>query len=146
MTTVAWRAGWVAADRLVDEWMDSGKLFRLKDGSVLTGAGYLDDIVEVAAWIGAGCRQDAKPDGLSADKDDRTGFLLACPDGKAYWLTQPWLRRVEITDEFFALGSGAPYALAAMAMGAGAKRAVQVAMRFDPNTGRGVDAIRVKRP
>lgn len=146
MTTVAWRAGWVAADRLVDGWMESGKLFRLKDGSVLTGAGYLDDIVEVAAWINAGCKAAAKPDGLSADKEERSGFLLARPDGKAFWLTQPWLRQVEITDEFFALGSGADYALGAMAMGASARRAVQIAMRFDPNTGRGINAIRVKRP
>lgn len=37
--------------------------------------------------------------------------------------------------EYHAIGSGAKYALGAMAMGAGAIEAVEVAMKFDPHCG-----------
>jgi hypothetical protein len=39
------------------------------------------------------------------------------------------------TEEFYAVGSGAPYALGAMELGANPYRAVQVAMKFCPYTG-----------
>lgn len=141
MTTCAWRAGAIAADRMLDGWMNTGKLFRLKDGSVLTGAGNMDDIIEVAQWINGGCKEDAKP---ALDKNE-TDFLLVRPDGKAYWLTEPWLRQVEILDEFYAIGSGAKIALGAMAAGASAKRAVEIACRYDEGTGKGVNVIRIKK-
>lgn len=145
MTTVAWRAGVIAADRQLDGWMNACKLFRLKDGSILSGAGHLDDIIEVAAWINGGCKPDQKPDFSGQPKDESTDFLVACPDGKAYWLTDPWLRRVEIRDDFYAIGSGAKIALGAMAAGASAKRAIEIACRFDEATGKGVNVIRVKK-
>ena len=44
-----------------------------------------------------------------------------------------------------AIGSGSEYALGAMAMGASAKRAVQIASRFDPSTGRGVTVAKVRK-
>lgn len=144
MTTAVWRAGVIAADRLIDEWQEVGKLFRLKSGAVLTGAGGFDDIVEVAAWLDRGGKDDDKPD-LSKDAgDDRTEFILAKPDGSAYWLTR-FLRLVRINEPYAAVGSGKQYALAAFVMGARPKRAIEVAMKFDPQTGKGIDVIRVKK-
>lgn len=144
MTTVAWRAGCIAADRLLDGWMQDCKLFRLKDGSILSGAGQYDDILEVAAWIKGGCKKADKPDFSQRSDDETSDLILACPDGKAYWLTMPWLRRVEIKDEFYAIGSGAKVALGAMAAGATARQAVEIAARFDDATGSGVDALEVR--
>jgi hypothetical protein len=46
-----------------------------------------------------------------------------------------------VLDDFYAIGSGAMCALAAMAMGAGLKRAIQIASRFDPNTGPDVQTM-----
>jgi hypothetical protein len=143
VTTVAYRDGVIAADRRIGGWMNGPKLFRLKDGSVFSGAGDLDDVLEVLHWLKAGAKEAGKP--ALADVPDGSDFLLACPNGKAYWLTSPWLRRVEILDEFYAIGSGAQYALGAMAAGASAKRAVEVACKFDEGTGKGVNVIRVKK-
>ena len=42
---------------------------------------------------------------------------------------------IPIADGFAAVGSGAPYALAAMYLGNTAARAITVAAQFDPNTG-----------
>lgn len=144
MTTAVWRAGVVAADRLIDEWQEACKVFRLKGGAVLTGAGGYDDLVEIARWLDAGGREEDKPD-LSKDQDnERTDFILAKPDGSAYWLTR-FLRQVRINEPYAAVGSGKQYALAAFAMGARPKRAIEIARQFDPQTGKGIDVIRVKK-
>jgi ATP-dependent protease HslVU (ClpYQ) peptidase subunit len=144
VTTIAYRAGVIAADRQVDSWMNACKLFRLKDGSVLAGAGHFDEVIEVVAWFNAGCKEGTKPV-LDDDPDNSTDFVLACPSGIAYWLTSPFLRRVEIKDPFYAIGSGAQVALGAMAAGATPKRAVEIACQFDQATGKGVNVMRVKR-
>lgn len=143
VTTVAWDGQSIAADRLCGGHYEVGKLFRLTDGAVLGGAGTYDQIVEIVAWVNEGCKNDAKP---KLPEDDGSDLLLVTPEGVAYWLTWPYLRRVQINEPFAAVGSGAEFALGAMAMGASARRAVQVAMRFDPYTGKGINAIRVKRP
>lgn len=141
MTTAAIRAGVIAADRQLDGWMHTGKLFRLKCGSVLVGAGNYDDVIEVVKWMNEGSKEDKKP---NLDGKE-TEFLLLRRDGKAFWLTVPFLRPVEVLDEFIAIGSGAQFALGAMAAGASAKRAVEIACRFDQQTGKGVNVIRVKK-
>lgn len=55
-------------------------------------------------------------------------------------MEQCW-RRVE--DPFVAVGSGRDYAMAVMALGHDATRAVEIAARFDPGTGNGVDGMRL---
>lgn len=52
--------------------------------------------------------------------------------------------RYPIKDQFYAVGSGAPYALGAMAMGASPEEAVAIAARFDPNTGGEVEVLKLK--
>jgi hypothetical protein len=143
VTTVAWKAGEIAADRQADGWLSVGKLFRLKDGSVIGGAGFYDEIVEVVAWINAGAKPEEKP--ALPDRPDGSDFIIACPDGKAYWLTSPFLRRVELLDPFIAIGTGAKIALGAMAAGASARRAVEIACKYDESTGKGVNSIKVKK-
>lgn len=146
MTTVTWRRrdGEIGADRQCDTWIEVGKLFYLKDGSVIAGAGHYDEIVEVVAWLKAGGRLANKP-ALDAGADTSTEFLLATPDGRAYWLTSPYLRKVEILEDFFAIGSGKFIALGAMEMGATVEQAVRAACKFDESTGKGVNVIRVKK-
>lgn len=142
MTTVAWDGETIAADRLCGSHYEVGKLFRLKDGSVIGGAGTYDQIVEVVAWLNAGAKPEAKP---KLPEEDGSDLLLVTPKGVAFWLTWPFLRRVQINEPFAAVGSGGEFALGAMAMGAKARRAVQVAMRFDPHTGKGINVIKVKK-
>lgn len=145
MTTIAWDGESIAADRRVcgSSIMSLGKLFKLPDGSVLAGAGDYAEVVEVVAWVMGGCDPDARP--RFSENSEGSSLLLARPDGKAYWLTWPYLRQVEINEPFAAEGSGCQFALGAMAMGATARRAVQIAAKFDPFTGGGVNVIKVKK-
>jgi hypothetical protein len=144
MTTIAWKNGVIAADRQLAGWQMVNKLFRLKDGSVVGGAGYFDDVHEIARWLDAGAKEATRPP-LTEGPDNTSDVIVATPDGKAYWLTWPWLRRVEVLDGCIAVGSGAKAALGAMYAGASAKRAVEIACRLDESTGKGVNVIRVKK-
>jgi len=49
-----------------------------------------------------------------------------------------------VKDEYFAIGSGGPYAMGALAMGATPEEAVAIATRFDPSTGGEVEAMYLK--
>lgn len=143
MTTIAWDGTSIAADRLCGGRYTVAKLWRLPDGSVIGGAGLYDDIVEVVHWLASGAREDEKP--RLAPREESSDLLLIDPEGRPHWLTWPHLRRVPIVEPYEAIGSGSEYALGAMAMGASAKRAVQIASRFDPSTGRGVTVAKVRK-
>jgi ATP-dependent protease HslVU (ClpYQ) peptidase subunit len=142
VTTIVWRSPFLAADRQVGEIHSCRKIFPLGDGSYLAGAGYYDQCVEVVEWWKAGQKRDALPT-FPDDLGEGSSLLLVKADGSAYWLTWPYLRPVPIAEEFVAVGSGSEYALGALAAGMGAKRAVEIATRFDPQTGKGVDVVRV---
>lgn len=144
MTTIAFDGKSVAADKLCGGRYTVPKLWRLPDGSVIGGAGDYDQIVEVVAWISEGAAEDRKPR-FPDDRENGSDILLVESDGKAFWLTWPYLRKVQITEKFEAIGSGSEFALGAMAMGASAQRAVQIASRFDPNTGRGVSVVHLDK-
>lgn len=64
------------------------------------------------------------------------------PDG--IYLYGPSGARYRIKDEFYAIGSGGPYAMGAMAMGATPEEAVAIASRFDPGTGGEVEVFNLK--
>ena len=142
MTTIAWDGKSIAADKLCGGRYTVNKIWKLPDGSVIGGAGLYDHIVEVVAWIAEGGNEDKRPK-LPESQEEGSDLLLVDADGKAYWLTWPYLRKVPITEKYEAIGSGSEFALGAMAMGASAQRAVQIASRFDPNTGRGVTVAHV---
>jgi hypothetical protein len=50
----------------------------------------------------------------------------------------------EVTEPFWAIGSGGELALGALAAGASPERAVKISIQFDPNSGGKVHALRVK--
>lgn len=141
MTTVAWKSGQLAADKKLDQWMTTCKIFKLPNGAYLSGAGLFDDIVEIAAWFAAGCPPETNPD----CSEDSTDLLLMEADGSCYWLTDPFLRKMKITEGYYAVGSGAKYAIGAMAAGKSAKDAVLIAAKHDPDTGNGVDVVKVRK-
>jgi len=51
---------------------------------------------------------------------------------------------IPIEDDFYAIGSGAPFALGAMAMGASLQKAIQVASRWDNATGTEIQVMNLK--
>jgi 20S proteasome alpha/beta subunit len=141
MTTWAFDGKVLAADRLAGSHYSVGKIFKLPDGSYLTGSGTYDELFEVATWIiQFGMDPDKRP------TIDETSVVIVDKKGKASWLTVPWLRPVAILEPFCAGGSGSDFALGAMEAGLGAKRAVEIAMKFDKMSGNGVDSLRVVPP
>jgi len=144
VTTIAYDGKTLAADRQMGDWMNVGKIFKLKDGRHIAGAGKnFDAIRRIVAWLAAGAKQNDRPDIQSEDAPD---LLIVDSKGACNWMTWPYHEGLVITEPFFAVGSGCEYALGALAAGANARRAVEIACRFDSGSGKGIDAVRVVKP
>lgn len=74
--------------------------------------------------------------------DDWVTMLMVAPDGSLRRLTKGGVASFEAP--FYADGSGGEYAMGAMAMGANARQAVQVACRFDLASGDGIDTLTLR--
>lgn len=104
---------------------------------IVGAAGDWDDILKFWEHLEG---KPAKESGLNDDSEVEgielhpSGIYLYAASGKRY----------QIKDEFFAIGSGAPYAIGAMAMGATPEQAVALASRFDPATGGEIEVIPLK--
>lgn len=79
----------------------------------------------------AGLTGDSEMEGIEIHPD---GIFLYTASGK----------RFAIQDQFYAIGSGGPYAIGAMAMGATPEEAVALASRFDPATGGKIETHQLK--
>ena len=146
MTTAIWsyKHNTLGADNQCGGWVEVGKIFPLADGSYLTGAGFYDDIVEVAAWLAAGAKEEDKPS-LGSRGDDDSDFIYVGKDGTAYWLTCPFLRKVRIVNKYYAIGSGGAFALGALEAGATVEQALAIAAKYDPHTGKTNRTVEIKK-
>lgn len=139
MTTIAYRAGILAADSQVtysgDESAGSRKhrcqkLFRKKafGGEVIIAtAGEGAPGMLFVDWYG----KKGKPPAVLADSE----FTCLVLDEDGLWEFDNYCRAEPITEEFYAIGSGAKVALGAMHHGASAREAVEIAKLVDPYTG-----------
>lgn len=89
------------------------------------------DVLEGKPPKDAVLRNDAELEGIELHPD---GIFLYTASGK----------RFAIRDQFYAIGSGGPYAIGAMAMGATPAEAVALASRFDPATGGQIETHQLK--
>jgi ATP-dependent protease HslVU (ClpYQ) peptidase subunit len=92
------------------------------------------------AWYKAGCKKDEWPALVQSDKENNAYLIVATRKGCVVYQRQPVA--IAVLDEFIAWGSGRDYAMGAMAKGATAREAVEIACRFDVSCGIGVDEIR----
>lgn len=145
MTTFAYRDGVLAADSAActNTGLRSGsvrKLFRGPRNTMVATAGGAGDCVAFERWFTGG------QDGAWEAKDKDAGFaalvvdgdgdvLCYGADGNAYRVDAP----------FFARGSGGELAMGAMAMGASAEEAIEIACRYDVWSGGPVQVERVPR-
>jgi ATP-dependent protease HslVU (ClpYQ) peptidase subunit len=105
------------------------KVWRLssKDGPVLLGVcGNYGHALRVKEWIEGGGLDDAKP----SIPDGELGISIVVIEGHAFTL-ETGLVHAPIRQPFFAIGSGAPYALAAMHCGKTAREAAEIACEYD---------------
>ena len=103
--------------------------------SVVGCAGSGESISKFLRWLEDGSQDDPPKLG----KDAELEAIVLTPAGLFVYGTD--CQPEEILDEFFACGTGAPAALAAMHMGADPKRAVEIAALVDNSTGGPVDVI-----
>lgn len=141
MTTLAYRAGVLAADSLcrVGDWNAPyavEKLFRMKDGSVCGVCGNYTEALAFLTWLNDGKKKDARPPLSGATVVQMTTDSVVVHESEGCY---------PVKGEFFgAWGSGLPVALGALHMRATAEEAVRVAALVDEGTGGAIVSMKVK--
>jgi ATP-dependent protease HslVU (ClpYQ) peptidase subunit len=138
MSIIAWDGKSIVADKMaVCCGMQSiiTKLFKLDHWKVIGVVGDLAQGLILIEWYKGGMDKDAWPEFQKGD--DFTYLIVADSKGVVFYEQQPIA--VQIEDDFHAWGSGRDFAMAAMYMGADAKKAVEAACHFDVNCGNGID-------
>lgn len=138
MTTIAYRDGIMAADSLVtSNDVRRGAVAKIGRfgvgiaGGIVGYAGWSGLLDTVVSWLENGAPADARP---TLHPDTSFSAIVVWPNGIVTILDKTFIR-TDIDGEFFAEGSGNEFALGAMAMGAKARQAVEIAARFDIYTG-----------
>lgn len=134
MTIIVYRDGVIAADTQVVGGEDPGyrvgfgpKVHKIK-GGLVAYAGCSGASLSARRWLEGGRKGDipASPDGC----------VIWFPDGGGISLIGDGMESVVDFDApYFAWGSGEPFALAAMWMGADASKAVEAAIAYDLGCG-----------
>jgi len=112
------------------------KITRSPSGCIGGAAGDIVFVNQFCQWIEAGAAGEPP-----SFEEDMAG-LLVDPDGRVFW----WNGKSVLTEmhaPFHAEGMGRRFAIGAMAMGADAHRAVEVAAQYDMWTGGGIDVLRL---
>lgn len=139
MTCIAWDGKSIAADKLLisGEIASVGtKIKRLGSGVVVGWTGTHECGLALIRWLEG---IDKNWPTFQADKDRWTRLIVIERGKVSVFEQEPIPQPVE--GEFDAWGSGREFSLGAMAMGATAKQAVEVANRFSITCGLGVDVI-----
>lgn len=141
MTTICYRDGVLAADSLVTLGSTKvhgsyQKIRRIGDYLIGT-AGSVAACQAFVEWLKEGDDTHAPPKG-------EYGALIVGPRGVVREIENGSVLPRPRGAKFFALGSGGPFALAAMYAGASATEAVKIAAKIDTNTGLPVKTLKIK--
>jgi hypothetical protein len=110
---------------------------KLSNGEVLAWSGWQDGGLAMADWYERGADPQSFP-ALQADENRWSRLIVATPSGVFIYERLPV--RCDVLDPFCAWGAGMDYALGALAMGADARKAVEVACEFSVDCGFGFEA------
>lgn len=138
MSTVAWDGKSLAADGMASAGymkVVAPKIWS-HDGLVLATTGDAAAGRIMVEWFNAGADLSHYPDCQAKGEDYNATLIVAHHEGCYFYGANPHL--VEVRDPFMAWGSGRDFAMGAMARGATAGEAVEVACRFDAYSGHGV--------
>ena len=102
-------------------------------GSVYGGAGNLDDLLKFFAWRREG--------GDQPSLDESIDILEVCNEGIFMWDKQ--FARMWVNEDAYAIGSGAQYAMGAMAAGATPREAMKITARYDAQTGKQIEYVKL---
>lgn len=148
MTVIVYRDGIMAADRQSTisgvRACEVTKIARREsDGALIGVAGDAALASAYMRWFVAGEQGERPSMHVSADDHKTALALIVRPDGSVEEHSVAGWAPVE--GEFFAYGSGLEAAIAAMHMGADARRAVEIANIVTTGCGMGVDAVLLAR-
>lgn len=139
MTTVVYRDGVLAADSratsngLIDN--QTTKVWSHK--GVLIGACGSQALCErFRSWVVAGMEGESPYEGA----EDGNGIVVSAAGVVCFSDSGCW----RVSEPFYTLGSGYQLALGALAMGATAQEAVEIAARFDTMTGGKITVLRLQ--
>lgn len=140
MTTIAYRDGVLAADSLVT--LGSTKVHGSyqkirRIGEYLVGtAGSVADCQAFVVWL-------KECDSTQPPPKGEYDALVVGPQGRVREIENGSVLPSPRGAKFFALGSGGPFALAAMYAGASATEAVKIAAKIDTSTGLPVKTLKI---
>lgn len=143
MTTIAYRDGIMASDSLVTQGGVTkapgsyAKIQRLANGTLYGAAGCVSDCSRFLLWLTTENDDDQPP------KGDYSAILVSA-QGKVMEIECGNIMPRPRGTKFIAIGSGAPYANAAMYAGATAPEAVKIAVKIDPMSGLPVRSLKLK--
>lgn len=146
MTTIVYKDNVIAYDsRCTNGDLITSDKFEKKlviNGVVFFMAGFIGDFEALtAAYFDVDSQKDIDSDGPCAMVVDN-GKVFLCsidvPEGKF------WKQPLGLFDKY-AIGSGSPYALGAMEMGASAVDAVKISAKLDCRTGGKIKVHKIKR-
>lgn len=139
MTTIVADRKGMAADKRITGTVavfKTPKLYRV-NGSVIGYAGNVEQALQFIEWR-------RHPDTKPTFSEPSFEILELTSDGRLMWWGSEMIA-VPIEDDHYAIGSGAAYALGAMAAGATVKEAIQIAAMYDANTGTEVQTLTLSK-
>ena len=140
MSIVAWDGKMMAADkRMVNGTLRATctKIRKYKDGVLAWVGGQAAGLI-LAEWFLSGQDEERYP---KFQEDDETACRLIVWDKTGIFSYESQPERIYYEDTFHAWGCGRDFAMAAMALGLDAIRAVETACRFDVYCGDGIDSF-----
>ena len=148
MTTIAFKDGTIAADS--QETHGDGRIAECKKlysigGTIIGTAGDSYTGLIFVDWFERGARMEDAPD-LSHVQSDEDFECIVIENKDTIYTINRFFQKypTEMPDGFYALGLGSSYAMAAMEMGADARKAVQIAAKYDAYTGGRIKTLKVK--
>lgn len=149
MSVIVWDGKSLAADRQATDCDMAVKTVKIRKiesgphaGHIIAWAGCDASGTYLADWYEAGADPDKWPTQAQMDGDNTSRLIVAMHDGtcKHYQGTTHPIA-LFVKEPFRAWGSGRDYAMGALAMGASASEAVEIASRFCITCGGGIDVF-----
>lgn len=140
MSVVVWDGVGLAADRQATSYemsIQTQKLFRGFDGSVLGFTGEVSQGLELVEWYNNGHIAEQYPEFQKTDDWTR---LIVCKVGECFYYEKSHIP-LKVYDKYAAFGSGRDFAIGSLAMGGNSVIAVSVANQFNIYCGYGVDYL-----
>lgn len=115
------------------------KIEHLANGLIFLGAGHCYPMSKVKYWASKNFAEAHRPSFDELFAEDKDEYSMSCliisADGERVILMDDEITPTEVLDEIVAVGSGGPYARAALRAGASMEEAINIAIEYDGNSG-----------